>query len=413
MEGDRVRLLEIASSRRTKSAESQAAWKEAEVICHKWQIKHCTGCQQLLAFDQFYKSCKDFLGLKNNCIECKKQGPVPGVKRKYGETSSNVTSRIIEAYECGQSTSRYEVEALGSDMLKRQKIVDVRFWQDGTLSDAGIRPTGSKDDKWLPVQLKSTAKVEPPYIFNNCEKYGSMAIVGTTGNSTCFMFSSESAMANGQVKIGRSVQPLTIDGMATKLLEMYSKVSGLNTEAELRSQCSPSSKIELNLMLLSSSIVDGHEILWPSTRNSVVDRLLKDGTTIQDKAAGCNTDVKMRFFHGSLKKKFRKTPVPYLNTDCKMFVFSTLYEKRRLFIEWRIPSEWLEKEEYLTVFEDGKLACPGRVTTIALGLPDELQIEIFGEKTTSNVASKTVQFVNVYPLPDGYCVPECLKGRDP
>eukprot|EP00966_Prymnesium_polylepis_P314647 7270605-Prymnesium_polylepis.1 len=235
--------------------------------------------------------------------------------------SHNVVERIQESLKSVVSTIRYEVEEFGSALLGDCPLVEIKFWQDGTLSDAGMRPIGEHRDQWLPIQLKSTMSTSPPYVFNNCNKYSSMCMIGTTGERKAFVLYDSECFVNGQIKKGKKCDPLTLDELSTMLLLMWSDAfyaNELHEELVLRNQCSRSSQLELAVMSVSSFVVDGTPINWPNMRNSVVDRILTDGTRVQDKVAYRRS----RNFTGSLMRKFRGAKVPYVDGDVDTFVFS-------------------------------------------------------------------------------------------
>jgi len=302
-------------------------------------------------------------------------------------------------------------------MLARVPGVEVRFWQDGTASDAGVRPLGNRHDAWLPLQVKATRNNDPPFVFNACAKYEDrMVLIGVIGSGEFIALRSSDAMKNGQIKKSHRRDVISPGDLSKALMEAYAEQEvhqTLATELELRIQCSESSRVEFELMNLSSRLVDGGAVEYPSVRNSSVDRILEDASRIQDKAAAWfNTQFTSK---GRLCKKFSKGVIPYRSTDCDMFVFSTLHVGLSMLFEWRIPSSWLTAQGYLTVVEGSNIVQVGKVTYISLGMDDNSQHQVFGSSTRSSVCIATQQFFKSYPLPPELvaCIPVCLRDRDP
>ena len=153
--------------------------------------------------------------------------------------------------------------------------LEVRQWQDGTLSDFGDCPRGCGRDLWLPAQLKTTTRTSYPFQFKGCGKVYPMDIIAMTGDTNgAFVYSPEfvaensnhmlsngkdspndtikvtSGARNGCVwNIGRE----DLDAIARKRLsrwysELHLMMSGypslLCTERELRMQCHEKSRCE-------------------------------------------------------------------------------------------------------------------------------------------------------------------------
>ena len=413
------RIASICSQRRSTSEESKAQWKVAEELCISIKKKMCTTCTQVLPFEMFHKDASGFCGKRNRCnscygrrvVEIKNENVDQKVKRQCAPKAT-VVGRIEDALKCAESMTRYEIESSGCEFLKQCKSMEIRFWQDGTLSDAGVRPVNSVDDMWLPMQLKSTAKKTAPYTFNGCDSYGSMLMIGTIGTGCAIVLDKSECFSNGQIKKNKLSVPLNIDELGEIMHSKFdeARVRGLlSSEMHLRMQCSLSNQVELALMQMSSLLVDKTCIQWPDTRNSVVDRIISDNVRVQDKAAyKCNTAYK-----GSVMKKFRGGHIPYLISDCDLFVFSTVHTHKRLLIEWRIPSSWLAQQGYLTVVgEDGVVATHGKLTQIALGIDPLLKAEIFEKPFLSGQEKDTIQFCNVHPIPLELHIEACLYGRE-
>jgi len=416
MEKAKQRLGQLCSKKRTRAAQSQSDWKDAQELCQQHKLKFCRACTNVLPFTSFHKDKAGFCDLRDCCSSCycKRQRELrDGATRVI---STAIAERVASALTAtGRKASDYETEEWSCRLLGELDGIDLRFWQDGTSSDAGVRPIGNTQDLWLPLQVKATRATVPPFTFNSCDKYANnVELVGVIGTGEFLVLCSDDAFSNGQIKKNHRADVVTSGALSHYLngcWDLQLANGTLQSERVLRTQCSDSSLIEFEMMRLSSLIVDNTSVAYPTIRNSSVDRLLNDGTRVQDKAASWFT--KQYTYKARLCKKFVGAMIPYKNTDCDLFVFSTVHAGLSTFFEWRIPSTWLSDMGYLTIEKEGQVIAVGKVTHISLGLPEKLQLAVFGSVTRSPSAKATEQFFVEHQLPVGESVVGCLRGRDP
>jgi hypothetical protein len=419
MEEAKQRIKQLCSKKRTRATGSQADWQEAQTLCTQHQVKLCKTCNNVHPFAKFHSDSTGFCGRRDCCSTCycaRQTELRQGAGRVQNDT---IFKRVSEAIaSTGRKSSDYETEAWSCGLLELVPGIEVRFWQDGTASDAGVRPLGDANDAWLPVQMKATRAKQPPFVFNACSKYdASVVLIGVIGSGEFMVLRKSDATKNGQIKKSHRNDVISSCELSEALLEAHNSqrvANTLATELELRIQCSDSSRIEFELMNLSSRLVDHNGIKYPSVRNSSVDRILDDGQCVQDKAAAWFGS--QYTFKGRLCKKFLSGVIPYFSTDCDLFVFSTLHVGMAVLFEWRIPSSWLTERGYLTVIDDDdKIVQVGKATYISLGIDDDLQLQVFGSATRSSVCTATQRFFKAYPLPQELIerIPMCLRGRDP
>lgn len=414
MEEKIATIQRICKNRRTVSHASKVAWATAEKLCIEVGMKMCSKCEQVYPFARFNQDKAGFCGLRNRCTACygKRAGEilhetVSAKLMRTNQPSSRVCSRVHAAASSSERTPRFETEAYGNEHLAQCKTMEVRFWQDGTCSDAGVRPLGECSDLWMPLQLKATKKMCAPFVFAGCNKYPWMRIVAIIGDGRAFILNASSAMANGQIKLNKKVAPLDMcqvtEALSTAWRDDFGR-SKLYSEEVLRMQCAKNSQVELQLMMLSSFLVDKRPICWPDVRNTAVDRILPNGARAQDKAV----HIRGQTYRANIYRTFRRRPVPYTSTDCDVFVFCTVHAACRILIEWRIPSEWLAAQGYLTVLEGSSVVSFGKTTSIALGLPASFKDEIFGTADVLDCEKKTMPFFAYHLLPPSYVIPPCL-----
>ena len=407
-------ITRICSVRRNTSTESKESWARAEELCMSIGMKMCATCHKVKDFNQFHVDKNASCGYRNRCRACYgkrlreiKEESIECKLQRQSRPANAVVARIDEARSCEESTRRYETESFGNQMLLSCPGIEVIFWQDGTHSDAGIRPNGSIPGYWLPVQMKATKSTQSPFIFGYCSGYGQMLMIGVTGSLEAFIMNSSEAMKDGRIKKYWKDTRLDAAALAEVLVSKWEDAlydEGLFDEHTLRRQCSPSSKIELELMELSSSIVDRIPIQWPDVRNSSVDRILPGGLRAQDKAAYIHESK----FVGSVMKKFRRNKIPYFSNDCDVFVFSKVIASMRILLEWRIPMAWLCSNGVVTVIEEGRVVKYGKNTMIALGVDESTKMAIIGTSKSTKQEIMTRRFLSIHKLPESYIVPECL-----
>ena len=187
------------------------------------------------------------------------------------------------------------------------------------------------------------------------------------------------------------------------------RVSRLRTEMELRMQCSENSKKEVATQMLIMSVTPERKHEWHHMPNGHVDRVV-DGLRVQDKVA---LPVKSGAFQSSVSKKVSGKQVPYSEVDADVFCFAVIHERLKLLLLWEITGIEMKRMGILST-----KTSPGRTSAVlAVASPDgtnaSLEKAIFGPKKYSGSARETGRFLKVYQLPEGYQVPQCMRGRDP
>jgi len=338
--------------------------------------------------------------------------------------------------------------------------LEVRQWQDGTLSDFGDCPIGSKRDLWLPAQLKTTTSTVYPFQFKGCGKKYGMDIIALTGNvdeafvySSSFVEANASKMvSNGAVRKHRTgpnaenrdiikvtsgarsecvwnTQRLRIVEVAQQRLSCWHEElakydsgipSMLLTEREMRMQCHSKSRCEFLNAELSMLFDSNAQHRWAPPQ-LVYDRLRND-VPIQDKPAIWNSNTDSTRYTALVTKRLNGGHVPYELGDLRggLFVMSTVHVGLRLFLEWRIPESDMDSifDALLHRGLDGKFCTPGcqTINLSVLGEHDEnmdVHMKIFGRLPKAGTDRKAARFLHIHELPSSYCIDACLEGRDP
>lgn len=338
--------------------------------------------------------------------------------------------------------------------------LEVRQWQDGTLSDFGDRPIGCKLDLWLPAQLKTTTSTEYPFQFKGCGKEYGMDIIAISGNDDeVFVYSSEfvksnasKLLSNGSVKKHRTapnaenrdvikvtsgkrgecvwnIPRLRIQDVARqRLSHWHDEISKYNkgmpnmlcTERELRMQCHPKSRCEYLHSELSMYFDSTAKHKWASPQ-LVYDRMRND-VPVQDKPAIWNSNTDSTRYTALVTKRLNGGHVPYELGDLQngLFVMSTVHVGLRLFLEWRIPEEDMDRifEALLHRGTDGKFCTAGcqTINLSVIGENDEnidLHMKIFGRLPKAGTDRRAARFLHIHKLPNSYSIDSCLEGRDP
>lgn len=95
-----------------------------------------------------------------------------------------------------------------------------------------------------------------------------------------------------------------------------------------------------------------------------------------------------------------------------VFVFATIHERLRLLLVWEVSAENMRRLGVLKT-----VSAKGRTNlTLPIAPPDgtnaALERSVFGSKKYTG-SREVAKCLKVYPLPAGYCVQECMRGRDP
>lgn len=315
--------------------------------------------------------------------------------------------------------------------------LDMRLWQAGTRSDFGHRPAEQATDLWLPIQAKSTMVRCRPYRFFVRGEY-EMDVACFPGHragayvfSQQFMLMNKSKLYSGKcmyIAAGSAFDEplLKWPGYAQHMLDRWNvefavhkadaeagrfgddRLSLLRSELELRMQCTENSQREVATQMLMQALVVDRKYEWPDEPNGHVDRFV-DGLRVQDKVVAA---VASGAFQAKMTKKVGQKQVPYAAGDADLFVFSTIHERLRLLLVWELPISELKRLGVLST--DSAQGRTSLVLPIASpeGANKKLEKQIFGAKVYAG-DRQVARFLNVYPLPQAYCVPMCMRGRDP
>ena len=401
----------LCLKKRSKADESKRRWEEAEALCLEHQLKLCRSCLVVLPFADYHKDKSGFCNLRDRCSQCflsrqKVCRATPKSDRLQTGKRTEILSRL-NSEVAAKHAQTYETEQRSIEVFLSHAYHDVVVLQDGTRSDLCLRPMEDAHDLWLPIQIKSTSATEPPYSFQKTSGYD-MPVFGITGTGLMFDITKAQTNTKKLSSNERCIDGAELQALLRSYFDHFKVAGELRSLQTLRLDCSASSQVELHLMQLSCRLVDAQEINWPVQRNSPVDRILRDGVRVQDKAA----HVYKNSYRGRLCKKHAGKMIPYDSEDCDMFVFSTVHESRREFHEWRIPTAWLKEHGFLTVRLDSVVQCVGLVTQIALWLPPDVHLQLFGTPRSSTGRS-TEEFWHMFKLPPGYEIPQVLCSRDP
>lgn len=96
-----------------------------------------------------------------------------------------------------------------------------------------------------------------------------------------------------------------------------------------------------------------------------------------------------------------------------MFVLATMHERLRLLLVWEITSDQMKRFGILkTETSKGATSLVLPIATVD-GHHKHLEQQVFGSKVYTGVNREAARFLKVYPLPVAYCIPKCMRGRDP
>ena len=314
--------------------------------------------------------------------------------------------------------------------------LDTRSWQAGTRSDLGHRPVDETIDLWLPVQVKSTLVRCFPYRFFIRGEYA-MDIACLPGQGTgAFVFSEQFMRDNKKNLYGErclyiaqgsvfDTPLLTWPQYALRMLDRWNaelvvhkmdveadrvgedRVSKLRSEMELRMQCTENSQREIVTQMLMQSLILDRKYEWPNEPNSHVDRLV-DGRRVQDKVAAAASNA----FVIKTTKRMHGKQIPYVEDDFDELVASTIHVDLRLLFVWEIPIIELKRLGVVSTQTSTGVTSLTLPIATSDGTNKELEKQVFGSKVyTGN--RYVANFLKVYPLPEEYCIPKCMQGRDP
>ena len=391
----------------------------------KLQKKFCTAssCPQrglLQAFDQFCKNKRGVCGLLPHCRRCHNAKQ----HRKGNKEPSNVKERRFAATRNVREWSRHyqvaiaQIESFAHRLISATVPLELKQWQDGTLSDVGVRPRGG-GDSWLLLQIKGTARDRPPFTWIGCKRYEGMSIVALTAcPSLIYFFPHEDSIKTSNIRISDSTRcsftnnPIDINNLAVELKQRWN-TERKYSEHEARMQCNVKSQRELVTIMLDERFHPSCKHEWPMFCTET-DRWC-DGLRVQHKTAFW--DSTNGWYKSNLYKRAGNEHVPYCVGDVELFKISTVHEGLRLFIQWTIPASDMD-----AVFEkldrgDGEVCGQTTIQLSLLGADGEnsaLHHHIFGRCVPDQRADRrSAQYVEIHSLPATYCIPQCMRGRDP
>lgn len=403
-------------------------------------MRRCNACRQFKAIALFGTRQSQCKLCKNNKQQLMRANPEEYKIRVAATKESALVSRLskmnkfafVNLYE-----SRHQAENNAMLHISRtvSQALDVKIWQDGTLSDMGIRVKPCEHDVWLPLQIKTSASTVAPWCFKACHKMFHCDVICTSGDnfwvfSWEFMQQNRDSLAGGQnIEIGRhsgkstvwNVKPLSIVELLQWLTNRWTKlhfvVNATRSERELRTECSTASQIESELILLSRHFA--HEIFDWCGQAGPVD-VIRDGLRVQYKTATWNICNRKRVFEASTSRTIQGFAIAYEVGQLDMFCFCTVHERLRLFLEWYIPCSAMDRAFEAVAHRDadgmfcstGRLSMPLSVVS-PNGRNQSLHIEIFGCLPKSDADLRSGEYLKVHRLPESYKVPDVLKGRDP
>lgn len=315
--------------------------------------------------------------------------------------------------------------------------LDMRLWQAGTRSDFGHRPVDRPVDLWLPVQAKTTLVTCRPYRFFVRGEYA-MDVACVPGHRAGAYVFSQQFMLKNKCKLysGKCIYIATGSAFDEPLMKWPAyaqqmlgrwnaefaaheadveagrfgddRLSLLRPELELRMQCTDNSQREVATQMLMQAVVVNRKYEWPDEPNGHVDRFV-DGLRVQDKVVAA---VESGAFQAKMTKTIARKQVPYAEGDVDLFVLSTIHERLRLLLVWELPTNELKRLRVLST--DSTQGRTSLVLPIASpeGANKKLEKQVFGAKVYAG-DRQVARFLSVYPLPEAYCVPMCMQGRDP
>ena len=283
--------------------------------------------------------------------------------------------------------------------------LELRQWQDGTRSDFGVRLAGA-EDRWLPIQLKSTVKAQFPFTATKAAGYNcDVLFMCSRIRYGVWWFPRELLSKHSDKMMKRKGIPcdVYIQGPATfwdryrmPIADLASVVAkrlqghGGCTELDLRMQCSPSCQVELKSIQLFRLLHPDSKFEWPDVRNGVVDQTM-DGKRQQFKSANSNRFVNLTRHWSGIKG-------PYAVGDCDEYVVTMFHDKQ--FVVWRFPEHALSSHNVLSTFDPAgkQLATIGQ-QGLKLRLPSDTYSEIgLSEPLYHSHAEWTAAYCTIHKL---------------
>lgn len=390
------------------------------------QMKFCTssGCKMrglLQPFDSFCKNKHGVCGLLPHCRECHN----PKQHKRGVEEPKYTHERRQRAIENLSERHRHYQKAISRirDFAQLLKVascpMELMQWQDGTKSDVGVRPLGSCVDRWLLLQMKSTERSEPPFTWIGCSGYDGMSIVGLTSDpAVIYFFPHDASRHTTNIRVSTSSQcsfdnePVSVDALSELLHNRWSSDTTYS-ERDARMQCSVKSQREYATIMLDEYFHPTCKHEWPLWCTEV-DRLC-NGLRVQHKTAFW--DATNGWFKSNLYKRVGGEHVPYRVGDVDVFKISTVHEQLRLFIQWTIPAGDMDHVFHKLSHESGVESGETTMQLHLIGPNDEnveLHSMIFGNRIPDSRADRrSSKYVEIHIIPTSYCIPDCMRGRDP
>ncbi len=291
--------------------------------------------------DKYGKNKRFSDGLNTKCKSCVNEnfhasklrkliGKEVSPRRDSGKILEAANSAIA-AYEQLKDEGGFvgmRSEQEGNTILRNaiKDSFELRFWQDGTLSDVGVRPIGETADLWVPLQLKYSGAT-PPMFCHISARYECAILCLTAEGTGAYVLSQEiisehasKLPPSGKLKIrpaGTQMKSPTShiwretwlgwNAISKFLTDQWAHSTNRFTERELRMQVNASSYTEFLHIDLARRFDPGALWEWPVTTMGVTDQY-RNGEAVQFKSA-CQDDT--GFEASNMSKKIMQTKVPF------------------------------------------------------------------------------------------------------
>jgi hypothetical protein len=247
-------------------------------------------------------------------------------------------------------------------------LLEVKFWQDGTKSDCGVR--FNRCDLWLGLQIKATGDSAPPTNFNvHGGPYDVPLIAMWLNDHDGAMLLSvedqrhefETSTWRVQDAIHRDSYWMTWKEIAHALERLIIDGDGLLSEQQLRSQLGRDDRKEFEHIMLSRRFYPEKVHQWPPCVKLLYDNVC-DGKREQFKTA-FHRKSKTVFECPNFSHKVNGIKVPFEPGQVDVFCFCAVMREKKAFLIWKIPEDVL---------------LPTPKTSITLHVPLHLHQWLFG-----------------------------------
>ena len=241
---------------------------------------------------------------------------------------------------------RIEQESFERLRSKLSNRLEIKFWQDGTKSDCGVRL--SRHDCWLPLQVKATADAHPPTNFNVYSgPYDMVMIVVWLQDDEGVMLlcpddqkrEFKTATWRVQDRVHKDSYWISWEHLPDVLERMIDGGMSTYTENELRSQLGHDDRKEFDHISLYRKHFPDAVCEWPPSVKILYDQI-SDGKREQFKTAFRRKNRTVlecpNFSH-----KIGGRKVPYELGDVDVFCFCAILKEKNVFLIWKIPANVL------------------------------------------------------------------------